>query len=325
MKGIRLILMIGWLVLAFRVFMLGIVRNQKIGGLKRNFATGLSVLLFLFMLAEISFLFLARTHQFMPTFANLNWYRRYDNPINELGYRDQEHKEKSGKKKLLVVGDSFVAGSGIENIKDRFHELAGKDNYEVFTIAKGGWETKLQGKALAEYPFDPDIIVLSWLPNDILDAGKDFGKEYRLKWSYEDLDPVSSFFVHHSYSLNYLYWSFQHGEFSDYAKHLDHLFAEKQILKRHFEDLDKIIKSSQEKGAPLVVVVWPFFGDSDRSNKYCEPVIRFFQGNGVKVVDLRETFANLELSAYLQNVNDAHPNEKAHALVGKKLAEVLPN
>ena len=84
-------------------------------------------------------------------------FERYWQPINSLGYRDYEWTpEKVGnRKRIVVVGDSFVAGGGVEKIEDRFSNQLGEklgDDYVVMTVARNGWNTRQEIEGVLAYP-----------------------------------------------------------------------------------------------------------------------------------------------------------------------------
>src|SRR5262245_21618978 len=61
-----------------------------------------------------------RSHAVGYTLAARLWFaRHWTPPGNSFGYRDVEHPD-DGKKKLFVLGDSFVAGMGIRDVRERF-------------------------------------------------------------------------------------------------------------------------------------------------------------------------------------------------------------
>ena len=85
-------------------------------------------------------MFAVSSDAFGHTLASRQWFAKYWKPINSFGYRDIEHdlKNLGGKKLLFVVGDSFVAGHGITNPRDRFSDVLGaqlEENWEVFKIS----------------------------------------------------------------------------------------------------------------------------------------------------------------------------------------------
>jgi hypothetical protein len=76
------------------------------------------------------------------------WEAEYWKPINSLGYRDIDHPESdfSQKKTIFVVGDSFAAGYGIKDYRNRFASIVQDklgDGWSVITIAENGWGTSL--------------------------------------------------------------------------------------------------------------------------------------------------------------------------------------
>ncbi|RME98170.1 MAG: SGNH/GDSL hydrolase family protein, partial [Chloroflexi bacterium] len=119
------------------------------GRVRRWLENGLLALLAVFftlMALELGFkLFFAQSDGFRYTLASKNWYARYWQE-NSLGYRDREWtpQDVAGKTKVMVVGDSFVAGSGIANPEDRFSNQLGRllgDEYVVFNVSSPGWDT----------------------------------------------------------------------------------------------------------------------------------------------------------------------------------------
>jgi len=322
-KLLRLFLIAGIMFVVMIFFRRYVVREKNFPPIIRNVFTSVIVIFLMFMICESAFLFVARTHQFMPAFANLTWYRRFDRPVNSQGFRDSEHDSAdTTRKKIFFIGDSFVAGSGIENNEDRFQEICGKklgEKFEIFTLALGGAETKREFTFLENAGQKPGLIVLSWHPNDILGAGNEHGLGFEFTWNYDDLNPVSAFVITHSYSLEYLYWSFPHGDFSDYQIHLENLYNNPEILQQHLKDLQKFIGYADENQSGLMVMIWPTLGESKNSSKMTEPVIRFFQQKGIPVLDLHTYFPDHEFGRYVQNVNDAHPNETSHKIAGNAL------
>ena len=76
----------------------------------------------------------------------------------------------AGKTKVMVVGDSFVHGDGIEYARDRFsNQLAEKlgNNYVVFNLGVGGTNVTHYIENIVKYPYSPDVLVVSIGVNDI--------------------------------------------------------------------------------------------------------------------------------------------------------------
>ena len=105
------------------------------------------------------------------------WFERHWKPVNSLGYRDAEpFPPKPGQKSLVVLGDSFAAGHGVNRAEDRFSSVAatilGQD-WQVFNVAKIGWDTMDETRALKAFPVKPDVVVLAYYLNDIFHAAQE--------------------------------------------------------------------------------------------------------------------------------------------------------
>jgi hypothetical protein len=124
-----------------------------------------------------------------------NFYQEYHYPgydfvmevkTNSLGFRDKEYDlSEKDVKKILLLGDSFVFGHGI-NMEDHFAtRLEGllhqsSENFMVINAGVGGWGT-LQEITYAKDNFDlfsPDIIVITFSGND---PQNDFGFKYKMR------------------------------------------------------------------------------------------------------------------------------------------------
>jgi hypothetical protein len=139
----------------------------KIQPLFENVSLSLLIIFLTLMALEFYFkVFFAQSDGFRYTLASQNWYERYWQE-NSLGYRDVEWTPErlSGKTKIMVVGDSFAAGSGIANPEDRFTDQLGHllgDDYAILNVASPGWDTIDEVQAILEYPYRPDILILSY-------------------------------------------------------------------------------------------------------------------------------------------------------------------
>jgi lysophospholipase L1-like esterase len=100
--------------------------------------------------------------------------------INSHGLRDIERtvKKKPGTRRILVLGDSVVAGHGIEDVRDtvplQLERLLAESGTEVLNFGVGGYCTRaevelLRVKGLA---FQPDVVILVYVANDIFDLNE---------------------------------------------------------------------------------------------------------------------------------------------------------
>lgn len=292
-----------------------------------NIALSLWVLLLTFMALELGFkLFFAQSDAFRYTLASKNWYERYWHE-NSLGYRDIEWTpdKLAGKTKIMVVGDSFVAGSGIARPEDRFgnqlNDLLGED-YVVFNVASPGWDTIDEVKAIVEYPYQPDILILSYYINDIEGVAYQSGAQRPQIRT----DPPAwlSPLVKNSYALNFLYWRLVRlgpQEWADiyWNDWLKKISADPDIRWRHRQELLTIIEGAASEQIPLFVVAFPNLTAIEESQPIIQPVIDLFHEHHIPVLDVSTLLAGRDPADITVNVIDAHPNE----LVNREIAENL--
>lgn len=293
-----------------------------------RFVLSLSTLLYLFLLLEALFstcFIVSDGRNF--TLSSRRWFERYWHPINSYGYRDVEHPLSSfeGKKVIFVVGDSFVAGHGIKNFADRFSNVLGKrlgPEYVVVNIAKNGWNTSDEYRALVSYPYQPDTIILSYFLNDVVGAAARSGSPP------PQIEPPPAglrYVVGHSYFLNFVYWRLYMEGNRDLGprtwEHTQRSYADPEIWKTHAEELQAIIDHARGRNINLIVVVFPNLRFVKGSEQITAKVASFFNQNDVPVLDLAPMLEDRDPQTLIVSPLDAHPNESVHAFVADRLFE----
>lgn len=302
---------------------------------RRNLVENLLVSLlmtFLTLMAlELGFkLFFAQSDSFRYTLASQNWYERYWQE-NSLGYRDVEWtpEKLAGKTKVMVVGDSFVAGSGIADPKDRFSNQLGRllgDNYVVFNVASPGWDTVDEVEAILNYPYNPDILVLSYYLNDIEGTAYQTGaqrppiRQDPPAW----LLPL----VQNSHAVNFLYWRIIRLGPQEWAEvywndWLKKISADPDTTWRHQQELLKIIEGAASEQIPLFVVVFPNLAAVEESQPLIQPVIDLFQTHHIPVLDVGKLLAGRDPATTMVNTIDSHPNEAVNREVAEQLYQMI--
>ncbi len=117
------------------------------------------------------------TEQSAKTLTHRRWFARHWQ-VNQQGYcDDQEYSpfRPPGKRRIMFVGDSFTAGQGITNVKDRFANRIRQTHpdWEVQVLAQCGWNSVDEVLVLGDLgggPYDFDQVVLIYYLNDIDDA-----------------------------------------------------------------------------------------------------------------------------------------------------------
>ncbi|MDD2387896.1 MAG: hypothetical protein PHP52_14060 [Bacteroidales bacterium] len=177
--------------------------NKTINNLSISFVSILSF----FLIFEIIFSFYTPSTNVFTDLSNQIWIKRYAQEKNSLGYRDEEPVDQSGKKNILVIGDSFVAGHGVKYDEMFVNILKNEltDNYNLFNLGVSGSHTDREFDSLLTYPIKPDIIVLCYYHNDIESAMIEHNFSPKIKNPKDKLSNISKFFVDNSLLLNFLF------------------------------------------------------------------------------------------------------------------------
>lgn len=289
-------------------------------------AFGLGLVL---IVLEGAFMFHSSTHRFNGTLGSRAWFANHWD-INSEGYRDIEHDSAlvKGKRKIMVVGDSFVAGHGIKNPKDRFSDLLGSklppNEYVVFNLGVGGSDTRDEYERLVKFHHRPDLLIISWYPNDIEQEGELFGLKLQRAQSYHDLVEPFTYLARRSYLWNYVYWRLPHpSELTNYFGYIQQCFAYLKVRMHHLRELDRLISYGDSLHVPMAAVVFPFLDNAEGSAFATDVIEARFRMHHVPVLSVRQMLLGKPAIDYVVNQNDPHPNERLHAMVADSLFKML--
>jgi hypothetical protein len=332
LNGLRVVYLLGLLFLLTNALFQGVVKKNGSNGMHpfyRNLAVSFYGVVLMLIVLEGVFMFHQGTHRFNGTLGSRAWFLK-NWELNEQGYRDTPYDSAAiaGKRKVLVIGDSFVAGHGIKDPKDRFSNVLGsklsKDLYHVFNLGVGGSDTRDENKRLREFPYKPDMLIFSWYPNDIEEDGERAGLILQHARSYHDVWGPFRYVVRRSYLWNYLYWRFPHpDELSDYFGYIKQCFAYLKVRNDHLREIDRLVAYGDSLGVPMAAVVFPFLENASGSAFATDEIEARFNKHGVPVVSVREMLLGVDPMDYVVNQNDPHPNEKLHAMVADSLFQLL--
>ncbi|MBI1791608.1 MAG: SGNH/GDSL hydrolase family protein [Acidobacteria bacterium] len=164
--GVSFLLGCAMLLAAVRLFRRAWTTASQARTAALNLAIVFFTLFFGGLAAEVLvYCFFVQSYQSGFVLANQRWMDRYWKPVNRKGYRDLERAEGDflGKRIVAVAGDSFAAGYGIADYRRRFSNVL-EDNlgpgWVVVNLAKNGWDTSAEFKAVRSFPHKPDVIVL---------------------------------------------------------------------------------------------------------------------------------------------------------------------
>jgi hypothetical protein len=280
------------------------------------------------LVAEAALTLIDRSDGIRYSLAGDLWFKRHWQPINSLGYRDREYSrgELEQKKKIYVIGASFVAGHGLKDYRDTFSQrlqLLVGDNSLVLNMGVCGDDSRGELKRLTQAPVKPDLIVLGYSGNDIIGMARHEGSPPPPFQPYRDLPAPLRAIVEHSYLFNFVLWSTPRHYFSDRWSYLKRVYEDPRILRLHAEDLQRFVDYSVTQQIPLAVVLFPYLHDLPGSSIYVPFVKAFFQTRGIPVLDVAELVADLPLRERVVNLNDLHPSITVHAMVADALFRLL--
>jgi hypothetical protein len=302
-----------------------------------------SVLLFL-AVAEGAVRLVGMADEHPSGYAPINTRRRGMAPTNSRGYRDLERKvaKPPGEKRILSLGDSFAWGAGIEfddtyaRRLERLLERRRGEPVEVVQLALPGMTTVDQASQLHEegLGYSPDLVLLGYVLNDSEDAeaaearrARDWAEEKQEKREPRFLDRLALFRV-----VSTRLWATAEnrrriaGYRSMYRAEAAGWVAGQKALKL-------MGRLCTEKGIPLVVAIFPLFGQPlDEGYPFTEihaQVAQAAAAAGARVVDLLPAYRGVRFDLLVvDGAADEHPNEIAHRIAAgvilKAVEDVLP-
>src|SRR5882672_8126140 len=111
-------------------------KSRRRANLRTGLIISLTTIFLMLCLGEVYFRYIfLRSDQYYFTLMDKRWRQVCWNPTfrlvsdqypdGEISYRDRSWTDADvqGKKKIMIVGDSFVAGLGVCNAKDRFGDV----------------------------------------------------------------------------------------------------------------------------------------------------------------------------------------------------------
>ena len=312
------------LVELLRMFYYGVIKNEKSNKLVANIATLGIMVVWLVGLLEITFMFISQSHEGDLSKASQIWFAKYWRPITPEGYRDFPKTNAEKKKKVLVLGDSFAAGHGLENTEDRFsdqlEQKLGADNYAVYNLGVSGSDTRDEFQRLQKFPVKPEVLVLEYFPNDIEKAARDAKLTLAQFQPYDDITiPGAGSLVMRFYFPNYLYCHFRHMPPASITDFVQKSYTDTTILNPHLRDLQKIVDYARQNNAPMYVVMVPFLQNVEKSNGYTKPIEDFFINQKIPVVRLSDHLGSIPPKERIVGKNDGHASAKVNALIADLL------
>jgi GDSL-like Lipase/Acylhydrolase family len=272
-----------------------------------------------------------------PTgYAPVDTKRRAMQPRNARGFRDRERSvaKPPGVRRVLSLGDSFAWGASVE-FEDAYPQRLERgllrrrhETWEVVNLALPGMNTVDQAAQLAGQglEYSPDVVLVGYVLNDSEDSQAAEARR-AVDWS----QPKEAAGLLDRSALVRLVrgrlWATAEnrrrvtGYKSMYEESAPGWVAARKALKT-------MGSLCRERGIPLVVAIFPLFGNA-LDDDY--PFIRVHQQvaeaageAGAKVVDLLPAYRGLRYDLLVvDGVDDEHPNEIAHRIAAGVILHAL--
>ena len=292
----------------------------------------ISTCLFLLISEALLHQFLVRTDFFGFTYSAQRWWDVYWTPVNEFGYRDGEINlpGDSTKDLAIVLGDSIVAGHGIDKIDDRFSNLLEDklgSRWRVLNVAKCGWSTSDEIAAIHKHLAEvkPKFVVLSYFFNDIEGVLKT--KKIAFPILVSRPDGVFGDLIENSAILNFIYWKtyklFHPDLGSTYWNFIKKQSEDPENWESHSKELHDLAQELRSNGVKLVVVIFPTLLSPENDRFNTDRVKALFLKAEVPVIDLHDDLASISPLDRVVSESDPHPSLRMNRLVTEKIAAVL--
>jgi hypothetical protein len=295
-----------------------------------------SVIAFL-LVGEVAVRLLAADRPRPSGYAPVNTNRRAMRPQNSHGYRDLERTlaKPPGTRRVVSLGDSFAWGASVE-FEDAYPQRLERaltrrrhEPWQVVNLALPGMNTvdeegQLRTEGLA---YAPDVVLLGFVLNDSEDER---AAEARRAIDWVEARSDRPGLLSHSALLTMVktrLWATAEnrrrvrGYKSMYADDAPGWVAARRALK-------EMGALSRERGVPLVVAIFPLFGNPlDERYPFADIHAKVAQAAaeaGAKVVDLLPVYRGLRWDILVvDGVDDEHPNEIAHRLAASAILHAL--
>lgn len=267
--------------------------------------------------------------QGFPSMSSKIWERRYV-ALNSLGFRDVEHPvaAAAGEKRILVVGDSYAFGHGVDRPADRYGEQVlarlrqrSGQNWTLLNASRGDTHTLQHIGFLEEMlRYRPDLVVLVYVFNDIdyLSPVTPRPALLRAGGLLALLRPVRLLFVN-SYLFQEIYvrWSRLASTRSSTGAAADP-YQDAQLMQTHTGDLARFVGKAQSAGAAVRIVAFDNnVGVAPALQARLERFNRNLRQSGLPLCTLEGVFEAHDPRQLRVNSLDVHPNALANKIAAE--------
>ncbi len=265
--------------------------------------------------------------------------RRDRGPVNSKGYRDLERevRKPAGVLRAVCIGDSFTWGVSVlfddawpQRVERTLSRERG-ERWEAVNLGEPGLNAVQEASRLDSegFSYEPDVVIVAWVLNDSEDETAAEARR-AADWVEERRHPPTVSFLDRSALLSLVRTRVRatienrqriEGFRSMYADDYAGWNAARRALKA-------MGGMCRERGVPLVVAIFPLFGNRlDAGYPFADVHARVAQAAaeaGARVVDLLPVYRGLDGALLVVNgADDEHPNEIAHRIAARAIAQAV--
>lgn len=314
----------------------GIIAKSSINSIIKNTALITFSTISFIAVIELIFMFISLSHGSGEAFSGKIWGNRYWNPINKLGFRDEEPK--TGKNTVFFVGDSFTAGWGVKKIEDRFGEITtrelkkqGKTINEI-NLGRYGADTRLEYQVFESFiqktSIKPNLVVLQYFVNDVDNL---VPNNINCIESPIDTPNWKKILIEGSYLANYLnsIYPTQYNsplpKECDYLEKLKIVYNSDTIWKKEVKQIDRFKNYCFKHKIKMTMIFFPFMEDISIAKKTGieKRIVTYCKENKIKLFNVTDYIKNLTTRERQVSIMDSHASAKVHMIIGKNLAKQI--
>lgn len=237
---------------------------------------------------------------------------------------ESDYTNQAGKYRIIVLGDSFTHGLGLDNENLRFTNLLQEKLGNDFFIINLGWG----GADIDDYErvqkiyfqnHTANLTIIAYFPNDI-------DPDIVERKGMSDLDFITPFAKNSAFV--YYFKRSVENKFQLYLNYYKFAYSNENNLKNHEKTLSRIIKYSKEKGSDEIIMSIPFLYQLADFKKY--PMvhqIKFISNvthkNNASFLDIYPYFEGYDPVELWVSRFDQHPNELGHEIIADAIYQKL--
>ena len=260
--------------------------------------------------------------------------------INSKGFRDKEfsYKKPSSAFRVIILGDSFVFGSGGVSEERIFTEILETNlkNVEVLNMGTPGYSLDQEFLLMKSevFKYQPDIIILCLYVNDFDETFTSFNRSIGRPKGYVSIEnggdlkfyPPKVSFLYALSEQSYILGLVEH-KFKIFSKPNSNSKTDQYLSidykKKAFEQLLIEMKElSEGQNAEFIAINFPARGQK-KMNSIQEILKSVSIHGGLSFIDFMDWFHSKKSEQTLYFNKDIHLNSNGHKFVAKRLYEFL--